>query len=38
MDTILASVNVSPHRQEPVAQRYDEDKIVPCQLRCAITP
>ena len=29
---------VSPHRQEYVAERYDEDEIVPFQLYGAVTP
>ena len=29
---------ISPHRQEYVAECYDEDKIVPLDLYCAVTP
>jgi len=31
-------VAISPHRQEYVAECYDEDKIIPLQLYGALTP
>lgn len=38
MDTVRMDVTISPHRQEYVAECYDEDKIIPSQPDSVVTP